>query len=121
AQASGHAGFDWDGQAYLKPTGWIAASDGFLVLDHDVDGSVDGARELFSNPLIADAGKGLRILAAYDANQDGRIDVQDPVFNHLRVWQDLDQDGNNTRWLALPGDAGQVVQRRACACACLEA
>lgn len=51
---------------------------------------------MLSNPLIADAGKGLRTLAAYDANGDGRIDASDPVYQQLKVWQDLNQDGNNT-------------------------
>jgi Ca2+-binding RTX toxin-like protein len=95
--------FDWDGQGYQKQTGWIGAGDAFLVLDKNFNQSVDQAEELLSNPLIADPGKGLRVLAAYDANQDGRIDANDPVYSQLKVWQDLDQDGNNTRALTLNG------------------
>src|SRR5205823_36508 len=72
-----------------------------LVLDHNFNQSADDAKELLSNPLIADPGKGLRVLAAYDGNGDGRIDANDPVFQQLRVWQDLDQDGNNTRSITI--------------------
>ncbi|MGH6640326.1 MAG: hypothetical protein ACREBY_17220, partial [Polaromonas sp.] len=89
--------FDWDAQGYQKKTGWIGAGDGFLVLDHNFNQSADNAKELLSNPLIADAAKGLRVLAAYDANGDGRIDAGDPVYHQLKVWQDLNQDGNNTQ------------------------
>ena len=93
--------FDWDGQGYQKETGWIGAGDAFLVLDHDFNQSADNAKELLSNPLIADPGKGLRVLAAYDANGDGRIDASDPVYAQLKVWQDLDQDGNNTHAISV--------------------
>ncbi len=93
--------FDWDGQGYQKETGWIGAGDAFLVLDHDFNQSADSAKELLSNPLIADAGKGLRVLAAYDANGDGRIDASDPVYQQLKVWQDLNQDGNNTHTISV--------------------
>jgi Ca2+-binding RTX toxin-like protein len=97
--------FDWDAQGYQKEVGWIGAADAFLVLDRDFNQSADQARELLSNPLIADPGKGLRVLTAYDGNGDGRIDAGDPVFNQLRVWQDLDQDGNNTHVLQIAGTA----------------
>ncbi|MGH8435629.1 MAG: hypothetical protein ACRERX_14395, partial [Pseudomonas sp.] len=53
----------------------VAGNDGFLVLDRNFNGSVDNATELLSNPLVADPAKGLRSLAAFDANGDGRIDA----------------------------------------------
>lgn len=109
-QAAGHdITFDWDGQGFQKKTGWISAADGFLVLDHNFNQSTDGAKELLSNPLVADAGKGLRLLSAYDANGDGRIDGSDPVFEHLKVWQDLNQDGDNTNAITI-GAVQRLVQ-----------
>ncbi len=95
--------FDWDGLGYQKKVGWVAANDGLLVLDRNFNGSVDNASELLSNPLVADAAKGLRSLAAFDANADGRIDQNDPVHQQLKVWQDFDQDGNNTHGLTIGG------------------
>jgi hypothetical protein len=106
-QATGAAiSFDWDGQGYQKRTGWIGANDGMLVIDHDLNGSIDTGKELLSNPLIADQVKGMRSLAAYDTNGDGRIDAKDPLYRQLKVWQDLDQDGNNTH---IANVAGQAV------------
>jgi len=108
--ALGHGiAFDWDGQGFLKKTGWIGPGDGFLVLDHDFNRSVGSAKELFSNPLVADAAKGLRLLRAYDANADGRIDAADPVYYELKVWQDLNQDGDNTKTLTV-GSFSTAVQ-----------
>jgi len=91
--------FDWDGLGYQKQTGWIARNDGFLVLDRNFNQSADNATELLSNPLVADPAKGLRSLAAFDANADGKIDASDPVYAQLKVWQDFNQDGNNTQRL----------------------
>ena len=98
--------FDWDGLGYLKKTGWVAKNDGLLVLDKNFNASVDDGGELLSNPLLADAAKGLRSLAAWDANGDSKIDASDPVYAQLKVWQDLNQDGNNTGVNA----QGQLVQ-----------
>ena len=67
------------------------------MLDRNFNQSADNATELLSNPLVADPAKGLRSLAAFDANADGRIDASDPVYAQLKVWQDLNQDGNNTQ------------------------
>jgi hypothetical protein len=36
---------------------------------------------------------GWKALAQYDTNQDGKIDVQDDVFNQLLVWQDANGNG----------------------------
>ena len=67
-EANAVIGFDWDGKGFLKPTDWIDKEDGFLMLDRDANGYVTTGNDLLSNPLIADAGKGLRILAAQDSN-----------------------------------------------------
>ncbi len=52
----------------------------------------DGTNNDRSNPLVADPAKGLRSLAAFDANGDGRIDASDPIYDQLKVWQNLDQN-----------------------------
>lgn len=58
--------FAWDGQGFHKQPDWIGASDGFLVRDKSFNQSEDNAGELFSNPLVADAAKGMRSLADWD-------------------------------------------------------
>ena len=97
--------FNWDDQSYQKKVGWVGdgsqSTDGFLVLDRDFNQSVDNGTELFSNPLVADPAKGLRSLATWDADGDGRITAADPIFHQLKVWQDFDQDGNNTHGLTI--------------------
>jgi hypothetical protein len=95
--------FNWDDQSYQKKVGWVgdgsASTDGFLVLDRDFNQSVDDGTELLSNPLVADPAKGLRSLATWDADGDGRITAADPIFYQLKVWQDFNQDGRNTHSL----------------------
>ncbi|MBI5330242.1 MAG: cadherin-like domain-containing protein, partial [Betaproteobacteria bacterium] len=93
--ASGVA-FNVDDSGWLKATGWLtpegAATDGFLVLDRDVNGVFDSGRELFSSGQVAAGRRGVPSLAWVDANGDGRISAVDPVWNELRVWQDRDGD-----------------------------
>ncbi len=89
--------FNWDGLNFKKQTSWVNANDGFLVLDRDFNQSVDNGTELLSNPLVADPAKGIRSLATWDANGDGRIDALDPIYKQLKIWQDFNQDGDNTQ------------------------
>jgi len=35
----------------------------------------------------------LQALARYDDNGDGKLDASDAIWNELKVWQDLNQDG----------------------------
>ena len=93
--ASRQITFDWDASGFQKTVGWVGANDGFLVLDKDVNRVAGNGAEMFNNPLVAEAGRGLRLLEAYDANGDGIINAADPVYGLLQVWRDLDQDGNN--------------------------
>jgi YD repeat-containing protein len=85
--------FDWDDSGYVKETGWIGSSEGFLVIDRNLNGAADSGKELFSNSLVSDAAKGIRSLGWVDANGDGVLDASDPVFAALSVWQDANQDG----------------------------
>ena len=89
--------FDHDRDGIRTAGGWVAADDGLLALDLDGDGRIGHGGELFGdNTLLPDgspAANGYAALAQYDANQDGVIDSQDAVFERLRVWRDLNQDG----------------------------
>jgi VCBS repeat-containing protein len=106
AAGAGTITFNWDGQGYQKVVGSIDANDGYLVLDRDFNQSVDNGTELLSNPLVADTAKGLRSLASWDTNGDGKIDAADPLYRQLRVWQDFDHDGNNTHTVTVASAAG---------------
>ncbi|NBQ70526.1 MAG: hypothetical protein EBU46_17515, partial [Nitrosomonadaceae bacterium] len=92
-QADANVAFDVDGTGYLKNTDWISQQDGFLVLDRNFNNSIDNGDELFSNSLVANSAKGLASMKWVDANADGDITTSDPVFNQLKVWQDINSNG----------------------------
>ncbi|MEW5888860.1 MAG: cadherin-like domain-containing protein [Pseudomonadota bacterium] len=92
--------FDVDDSGYLKQTAWVKSDDAFLVLDRNYNGSIDSGRELFSNGAVALSRRGLAGMAWIDANYDGKLTALDPVWNELKLWRDLDQDGGQ--------DAGEV-------------
>lgn len=91
-QANG-VGFDVDDSGYLKQTAWVSGQDGFLFLDRNFNGVVDEGKELFSNGAVDISMRGLNGLNWVDANQDGDIDADDPVFSQLRIWQDANGNG----------------------------
>lgn len=78
--------FDLDSDGNPESVSFVAAGSGFLALDSNGDGKVNDGRELFGPTM----GDGFAELAAYDADQNGWIDENDPVFAKLRIWT---QDG----------------------------
>ncbi|MBS4018314.1 MAG: cadherin-like domain-containing protein [Dechloromonas sp.] len=92
--------FDVDDSGYLKQTAWIKGDDAMLVLDRNYNGQIDSGRELFSNSTVALGRRGLAGMAWVDANYDGKLTSADPVWEELKLWRDLDQNGNQ--------DAGEV-------------
>ena len=93
--ASNSTGFDWDDSGFYKQVAWVQPNDGFLFLDRNLNGVVDSGKELMSNSQVGDNYKGVRSLDWVDANRDGQIDNIDPVFKELKVWRDLNGDGDN--------------------------
>jgi Ca2+-binding RTX toxin-like protein len=89
--------FDHTGSGIRTGTGWVAPSDGFLVMDRNGNGTIDTGAELFgdSTPLADGslASDGFAALADLDSNHDNQINVADAQFASLRVWRDLNQDG----------------------------
>ncbi|WP_115217740.1 hypothetical protein [Suttonella indologenes] len=89
--------FDHNNDGIRTATGWVSADDGLLVLDRNGDGVINHGGELFGdNTLLKDgslAPTGFAALAEHDDNGDGKIDTQDAVFEQLKVWRDLNQDG----------------------------
>lgn len=83
------AHFDFNGDGTRGKTAWLDPADGFLALDKNGNGQIDGLDELFGNAEES----GFAMLAAHDGNGDGQIDGQDGIFAKLQLWQDLDGDG----------------------------
>jgi hypothetical protein len=78
-------------------TGWVAPSDGLLVRDLNVDGTINNGTELFGNAtVLADgstASDGYQALAELDSNHDGVISSADAAYSQLGVWVDANSDG----------------------------
>ena len=97
--ANGFAGslFDHDNDGIRTAGGWVSADDGLLVWDKNGNGRIDNGAELFGDNTALSNGSraehGYAALAQHDLNQDGIIDSRDAVFQQLRVWRDLNQDG----------------------------
>lgn len=103
--------FDYDNDGYRERTSWAAADDGLLVVDLDADGSIgtsggdgvieqgmeiafaqwmeDGATDLQALAQATDAGGKL----IFDSNADGVLNADDDIWASMKVFQDLDQDG----------------------------
>ena len=75
---------------------WVSADTPWLVLDRDLNGTIDDGRELFGSMTRLANGQratnGFAALAELDKNQDGRIDAADPDFSRLMLWRDTDQN-----------------------------
>jgi hypothetical protein len=76
----------------------------FLVLDRNGNGRIDGIDEMFGDhtrgPDGEIAANGFEALRKYDANKDGVVDGSDAVFAALRVWADVNANGET--------DAGEL-------------
>lgn len=96
--------FDHDANGMRERTAWASADDGFLVRDLNGNGLIDSGREMFGSQTLLSNGllaaNGFEALRELDANQDGKVDGADAAFSELRIWRDLDGDGQT--------DAGEL-------------
>lgn len=91
--------FDLNADGIRTQMAWAGRDDAFLALDRDGNGQIDNGRELFGDQTMLSNGKkasdGYAALADLDSNKDGHVDALDARFQDLRVWRDLDQDGQS--------------------------
>ncbi|NRP15406.1 calcium-binding protein [Marinobacterium sp. xm-a-152] len=89
--------FDHAGDGFAEKTGWVSPDDGVLAIDLNNNGKIDDGTELFGNNTQLSNGdkaaNGFEALKEYDSNSDGVIDEFDRDFQALKVWQDLNLDG----------------------------
>lgn len=89
--------FDVAGDGIRVSTGWITPRFGFLALDKNNNGLVDGGEELFGEGTrLADgkrASNGYEALAQYDKSNQGYLNQQSPIFSQLKMWVDKNSDG----------------------------
>ncbi|MFM9438225.1 serine-aspartate repeat-containing protein C/D/E [Janthinobacterium sp. CG_23.3] len=98
ARADFHGSFDLLGDGQAIQSGWVSGNDGFLAVDANGNGSIDGIGELFGG---ASKGSGFAKLASFDSNSDGVVDVNDDKFAELRIWRDANSNGHT--------DAGELL------------
>ncbi len=91
--------FDLDSDGTLDEISRLSAGSGFLALDKNGDGKINDGSELFGTK----SGDGFADLAAYDADGNGWIDENDPIFDKLRIWT-KDEKGRDV--LCAIGKAG---------------
>lgn len=91
--------FDLDGDGQAENMSFVKAGSGFLALDLNGDGVVNSGQELFGPK----SGDGFADLAQYDADNNGWIDENDPIYQKLRIW--TKDDKGRDQLLAL-GQAG---------------
>lgn len=82
--------FDLDADGTAEQVSFVGAGSGFLALDRNHDGKINDGGELFG----PSTGNGFSELAALDADHNGWIDENDPIYSQLRVWT-KDAKGND--------------------------
>ncbi len=96
--------FDIDADNAYEQTAWTEPRglDGFLCLDRNGNGTIDGGGELFGEATrVADGGyadhgyQALRELdhLGFGGDHDGRITARDAAYQYLQVWFDVNHDG----------------------------
>lgn len=85
--------FDVDGDGAKDKVAWISGGQGFLVLDRNMNGIIDGGFEISFAHDLPGAATDLEGLRAYDSNGDGLFDGFDARFAEFQIWQDTDEDG----------------------------
>ncbi len=88
-----NAKFDLDGDGLADDTSWIGASDAFLFLDRDRNGTMSGIEEISFVDDVQDAATDLAGLVAFDSNDDGVLNQNDERFEEFGIWRDADGDG----------------------------
>lgn len=91
--------FDLDADGTMDRISNLSAGSGFLALDKNGDGIINDGSELFGTK----SGDGFADLAAYDADGNGWIDENDPIFDKLVIWT---KDARGKDVLCAIGKAG---------------
>ena len=95
--SSDRMAFDLNADGVRTQTAWASPDDGLLAMDRDGNGRIDTGRELFGDSTLLRNGKvaanGYAALADLDNIKDGVINAQDAIFDRLRIWRDLNQNG----------------------------
>ncbi|WP_395057389.1 cadherin-like domain-containing protein [Polaromonas sp.] len=92
---------DIDGDGYLERTQWLATNQQVLAIDSNGDGNI-GAGELLS----LNGGNALNSLSWLDADGNKILNASDPAFAALRLWMDVNADGQGNGETSTLAQAG---------------
>ncbi|HNV72163.1 MAG TPA: hypothetical protein PKO06_20820, partial [Candidatus Ozemobacteraceae bacterium] len=90
-QAGSGGSFDIDADGTLDQTAWVRGDDALLFVDRNGNERPDNGKELLGDQNGAT--NGFAELARYDDNHDRVINKHDSVFRALRLYRDLNGDG----------------------------
>jgi PIN domain nuclease of toxin-antitoxin system len=85
---------DVDGDGYLEKTQWLQSNQAVLAVDLNGDGQIS-VGERVSLQGAGQAAQTRTSMGWLDANGDGRLTAQDPAFAALKLWIDVNQDGQS--------------------------
>jgi len=104
--------FDLDGDGIPERTAWTEADSdvSFLALDRDGDGRITSGKELFGNFTVPGASNGFKALQrlAMETNGGilrGSVTSEDPIFEHLLLWNDANHNGVSEPWELRPASS----------------
>ncbi|MCG8482177.1 MAG: hypothetical protein MJA31_02615 [Clostridia bacterium] len=87
--------FDLDTDGKEDQISFVNSGSGLLALDLNNDGIINNGGELFG----PNTGDGFNELRVYDADQNGWIDENDPIFDQLKIW--IKDENDEDRLLAI--------------------
>ena len=99
--------FDLDADGEEEEISMLKGS-GYLALDKNGDGVINDGSELFGTK----SGDGFADLAEYDADGNGWIDENDPIFDKLLIWA-KDENGKDELYTLKEAGVGAICLQRA--------
>ncbi len=87
--------FDIEGSGKKVLTQFAVGGDAVLAIDKNGNGRIDNGKELFGDQN--GSANGFEELKKYDENKDGKIDIQDSIFNQILLWLDKNKDGVSSK------------------------
>lgn len=100
--------FDIDGDGEKDEISYLGSGSGYLALDKNGDGIINDGNELFG----PQTGNGFHDLAKYDADGNGWIDENDPIWSQLKIWC-KNEDGTETLYTLAEKGLGAICLQNA--------
>ena len=100
--------FDIDADGEEESISYLQGGSGYLALDKNGDGVINDGSELFGTK----SGDGFADLAEYDADGNGWIDENDPIFDKLLIWA-KDENGKDELYTLKEAGVDAICLQRA--------